>query len=115
MFFFKQKTAYEMRISDWSSDVCSSDLIDEIPGIEIVHFLAELQQRRHDPLFAGIFHQSAAMPVDQLARRIGIEPLSLLVDAGDLEALDAFGADQKARRRAGIFDLEMIAQVLLPT
>src|SRR3546814_7760531 len=29
MFFFKQKTAYEMRISDWSSDVCSSDLCDE--------------------------------------------------------------------------------------
>src|SRR3546814_16715659 len=27
MFFFKQKTAYEMRISDWSSDVCSSDLL----------------------------------------------------------------------------------------
>src|SRR3546814_6538113 len=26
-FFFKQKTAYEMRISDWSSDVCSSDLM----------------------------------------------------------------------------------------
>src|SRR3546814_3429247 len=30
-FFFKQKTAYEMRISDWSSDVCSSDL-GEISG-----------------------------------------------------------------------------------
>src|SRR3546814_12045222 len=31
-FFFKQKTAYEMRISDWSSDVCSSDLVAvEIP------------------------------------------------------------------------------------
>src|SRR3546814_12596851 len=28
IFFFKQKTAYEMRISDWSSDVCSSDLRD---------------------------------------------------------------------------------------
>src|SRR3546814_5038492 len=28
-FFFKQKTAYEMRISDWSSDVCSSDLSAE--------------------------------------------------------------------------------------
>src|SRR3546814_2970223 len=27
IFFFKQKTAYEMRISDWSSDVCSSDLV----------------------------------------------------------------------------------------
>src|SRR3546814_4715342 len=30
VFFFKQKTAYEMRISDWSSDVCSSDLV-QIP------------------------------------------------------------------------------------
>src|SRR3546814_9892083 len=30
-FFFKQKTAYEMRISDWSSDVCSSDLNDISP------------------------------------------------------------------------------------
>src|SRR3546814_5403112 len=29
-FFFKQKTAYEMRISDWSSDVCSSDLTPEL-------------------------------------------------------------------------------------
>src|SRR3546814_4656645 len=29
-FFFKQKTAYEMRISDWSSDVCSSDLLNLI-------------------------------------------------------------------------------------
>src|SRR3546814_3446334 len=29
-FFFKQKTAYEMRISDWSSDVCSSDLVGSI-------------------------------------------------------------------------------------
>src|SRR3546814_5465184 len=31
LFFFKQKTAYEMRISDWSSDVCSSDLDREDP------------------------------------------------------------------------------------
>src|SRR3546814_5419135 len=31
-FFFKQKTAYEMRISDWSSDVCSSDLIRPAVG-----------------------------------------------------------------------------------
>src|SRR3546814_5810753 len=30
VFFFKQKTAYEMRISDWSSDVCSSDLNTEL-------------------------------------------------------------------------------------
>src|SRR3546814_17653411 len=32
-FFFKQKTAYEMRISDWSSDVCSSDLLRPLPRI----------------------------------------------------------------------------------
>src|SRR3546814_3217510 len=31
-FFFKQKTAYEMRISDWSSDVCSSDLVTPSTG-----------------------------------------------------------------------------------
>src|SRR3546814_2395503 len=34
-FFFKQKTAYEMRISDWSSDVCSSDL-DHHAAIELL-------------------------------------------------------------------------------
>src|SRR3546814_4489536 len=33
VFFFKQKTAYEMRISDWSSDVCSSDLT-QARGVE---------------------------------------------------------------------------------
>src|SRR3546814_8144409 len=42
MFFFKQKTAYEMRISDWSSDVCSSDLV----GIEVARGLAEHQIAR---------------------------------------------------------------------
>src|SRR3546814_503599 len=33
-FFFKQKTAYEMRISDWSSDVCSSDLFAPAIGVD---------------------------------------------------------------------------------
>src|SRR3546814_9650994 len=33
-FFFKQKTAYEMRISDWSSDVCSSDLPARLTWVE---------------------------------------------------------------------------------
>src|SRR3546814_10441876 len=36
-FFFKQKTAYEMRISDWSSDVCSSDLRLVGPGVDVLH------------------------------------------------------------------------------
>src|SRR3546814_14114811 len=34
-FFFKQKTAYEMRISDWSSDVCSSDLARDPAHVEV--------------------------------------------------------------------------------
>src|SRR3546814_9928360 len=46
IFFFKQKTAYDMRISDWSSDVCSSDLFHR--GVEIgLHRLrAQRRQRR---------------------------------------------------------------------
>src|SRR3546814_3868581 len=44
-FFFKQKTAYEMRISDWSSDVCSSDLVGG-DGVEIhgAHRAPQLQR-----------------------------------------------------------------------
>src|SRR3546814_20531058 len=37
VFFFKQKTAYEMRISDWSSDVCSSDLFAPVHGLYTYH------------------------------------------------------------------------------
>src|SRR3546814_10275046 len=37
IFFFKQKTAYEMRISDWSSDVCSSDLRQQDTGYRQYH------------------------------------------------------------------------------
>src|SRR3546814_5933703 len=44
LFFFKQKTAYEMRISDWSSDVCSSDL----PSTEIVPVAAHRQRGNAD-------------------------------------------------------------------
>src|SRR3546814_4740632 len=40
-FFFKQKTAYEMRISDWSSDVCSSDLLSALADM----LLAETVRR----------------------------------------------------------------------
>src|SRR3546814_10337440 len=46
-FFFKQKTAYEMRISDWSSDVCSSDL--HLDPLDVEIFLLEqavMDQRR---------------------------------------------------------------------
>src|SRR3546814_1976458 len=45
-FFFKQKTAYEMRISDWSSDVCSSDL-RHARGSRMVHAALPAQRARH--------------------------------------------------------------------
>src|SRR3546814_5307906 len=41
VFFFKQKTAYEMRISDWSSDVCSSDLLMFIATLSLSEFSLE--------------------------------------------------------------------------
>src|SRR3546814_19294789 len=44
-FFFKQKTAYEVRISDWSSDVCSSDL-HRIADTDLVHHV-EQQRAGH--------------------------------------------------------------------
>src|SRR3546814_283940 len=40
-FFFKQKTAYEMRISDWSSDVCSSDLVGYV-GRDVEQIIRDL-------------------------------------------------------------------------
>src|SRR3546814_10667560 len=47
LLFFKQKTAYEMRISDWSSDVCSSDLdpAAEVPGLGVAHDLTRVADR----------------------------------------------------------------------
>src|SRR3546814_8122614 len=55
IFFFKQKTAYEMRISDWSSDVCSSDL-DQQVGVLAEQYgerkgTAQALQRTADRLF----------------------------------------------------------------
>src|SRR3546814_5345105 len=52
-FFFKQKTAYDMRISDWSSDVCSSDLYPENLSSDIVasgipeHFQHDVNHDNH--------------------------------------------------------------------
>src|SRR3546814_4195103 len=45
-FFFKQKTAYEMRISDWSSDVCSSDLAAEL--VQQLSLRRDTNQRQCD-------------------------------------------------------------------
>src|SRR3546814_1685207 len=68
-FFFKQKTAYEMRISDWSSDVCSSDLLTEaIPAGETISFyrqgaFLDLCRGPHGPSTKTIGHAFKLMKV----------------------------------------------------
>src|SRR3546814_17541828 len=53
-FFFKQKTAYEMRISDWSSDVCSSDLLQlAVSAVADAHRLGALIAREPGKLDLG--------------------------------------------------------------
>src|SRR3546814_9272213 len=62
VFFFKQKTAYEMRISDWSSDVCSSDLILFHRTYGLTHVLAHVPDCHFGLFSAGPdhFHNVAA-------------------------------------------------------
>src|SRR3546814_5994101 len=50
IFVFEQKTAYELRISDWSSDVCSSDLA--LPALDV--YVADSQIRYLAPLYEAI-------------------------------------------------------------
>src|SRR3546814_5900089 len=88
-FFFKQKTAYEMRISDWSSDVCSSDLylVEPVrrrlavlePPLRPLGDLEEDGQHLHGPHLASMGYAvsrtaySVALPeeVDRVARELG--------------------------------------------
>src|SRR3546814_8633797 len=57
-FFFKQKTAYEMRISDWSSDVCSSDLLAAFGGVQRDHVVA---RRDAGDALADLDHHARAL------------------------------------------------------
>src|SRR3546814_5571133 len=70
-FFFKQKTAYEMRISDWSSDVCSSDLVDRHRGLaglavadDQLALAAADRDHRVDGLVAGLHRLRHALACD---------------------------------------------------
>src|SRR3546814_3441659 len=56
-FFFKQKTAYELRISDWSSDVCSSDLLNIVLVINESYgstYIDSLDNRRGESISPNI-------------------------------------------------------------
>src|SRR3546814_3943532 len=85
VFLFKQKTAYEMRISDWSSDVCSSDLAPHFP-----HFLKEARghaaaKHRRINLKGVIVRVIKSQPVETerdmgLFKRTLFTPVAALVD-----------------------------------
>src|SRR3546814_6030987 len=94
-FFFKQKTAYEMRISDWSSDVCSSDLFAEdrigtlMPGMRADFLIVDADPmlaspdeiRRMTPLETWIggyryYKQKEGATVRSEERRVGKECVS---------------------------------------
>src|SRR3546814_5283706 len=56
VFFFKQKTAYELRISDWSSDVCSSDLwLARTPSFAPIEY-SKLGLEHFTPDYTRYFH-----------------------------------------------------------
>src|SRR3546814_4872334 len=54
VFFFKQKTAYEMRISDWSSDVCSSDFVAVVIDLDPLGRPLQLEHLRQSAEVAGL-------------------------------------------------------------
>src|SRR3546814_18541495 len=70
-FFFKQKTAYEMRISDWSSDVCSSDLKENVRLVSpyIGGGFGGKLFIRSDALLAALGAKAAGRPVKLALQR----------------------------------------------
>src|SRR3546814_8070269 len=92
-FFFKQKTAYEMRISDWSSDVCSSDLIldrtlSKVGGKGL--FVKELETALLDGRADLAVHSLKDVPVDLQA------PFELCAILERADPRDAFVSNQYA-------------------
>src|SRR3546814_9079200 len=62
VFFFQQKTAYEMRISDWSSDVCSSDLQFKIPRFSGTHAIGHTRMATESDVDIRSAHPYWAYP-----------------------------------------------------
>src|SRR3546814_3368744 len=77
VFFFKQKTAYEMRISDWSSDVCSSDLAFHLSG-QICTSAERLyvHEKLHDQFVDAFVARTSALRIGNGMGRTEIGPLA---------------------------------------
>src|SRR3546814_4756212 len=80
VFFFKQKTAYEMRISDWSSDVCSSDLRIAVWAVHRVK-----RTRRHRDVTRADFQRREVAGQQQYAAAVGLRGIKVF-EADDLAA-----------------------------
>src|SRR3546814_1554249 len=92
-FFFKQKTAYEMRISDWSSDVCSSDLIYHVhPRPRPLHPACE-GRGMNSPTSRSLKHlRDLGYAAAVVERRVPGKPITIdLFGCIDLVAVDERG------------------------
>src|SRR3546814_7870941 len=82
VFFFKQKTAYEMRISDWSSDVCSSDLLggtDDVRLPRIAHAVDRMTRDRADQCAQRSAQREPRRAAQYLAPDAHLAPSRLLL------------------------------------
>src|SRR3546814_2568511 len=99
VFFFKQKTAYEMRISDWSSDVCSSDLhhVDVAQVCDTHHgFRGELRVVEGDQALARDLHRRGG---DADVAEVEVEEIAVFADPADAE--DAIADAELLQELAG--------------
>src|SRR3546814_2198895 len=89
LFFFKQKTAYEMRISDWSSDVCSSDLEHEAVAddADVLAAAEDLAQAAEElrAVARQLLHLAGQRDVEALAEIGDLHLLFLVLGLGDLK------------------------------
>src|SRR3546814_2463956 len=94
-FFFKQKTAYEMRISDWSSDVCSSDLFDARLDHPRLGREVGAGGEIADQPEPGEQQRSRTLRANELARLVGPDAAEHQRIGGDLARLDAAADDHR--------------------
>src|SRR3546814_8963814 len=96
-FFFKQKTAYEMRISDWSSDVCSSDLtmVSVEDGMLVEGTVVKVDR---DEVLLDIGYKSeGVIPSRELSIRNDVDPNEVVSLGDKLEALVLTKEDKEGR------------------
>src|SRR3546814_16904661 len=96
-FFFKQKTAYEMRISDWSSDVCSSDLQNALGDAAIQSL------RGHGVDCRRVIHREGRMGLYFVTPGAGLRPTDVVYDrtGSAFAETPAEAWDRSEERRVG--------------